>query len=267
MRHLVCYFSGPNEDGSQDAPTDSGELDSTNSASLLARIWQNPWLVFLLPIIVYMVLGEFEPRASDEGLYVYYPWFYTVRIALTLVTIMLVWPGYRQFPLKVSWLSVGVGVVGVVLWVALAKLEQGHSVLGMIGFSGFGERAAFNPFEAYESNPAAIASFLGIRFFGLAIVVPVIEEFFLRGFIMRLFVERDWWKVAIGTATPAAIVAVTVVGMLEHPNELLAAAVWFSLVTWLVIRTKSIWDCVVAHMVTNFLLGIYVILSGDWFLW
>jgi CAAX prenyl protease-like protein len=103
--------------------------------------------------------------------------------------------------------------------------------------------------------------FLSVRLFGLAIVVPVIEEFFLRGFAMRFVMEKDWWKVPFGTVNRVAIVVGTVLPMLSHP-ELLAAAVWFSLVTWLMLRTKNIWDCVVAHAVTNLLLGVYVVVMG-----
>ena len=48
--------------------------------------------------------------------------------------------------------------------------------------------------------------------------------------------------------------------MLYHqPGEFLAAAVWFGMVTWLMVRTRNIWDCVAAHAVTNVLLGIYVV--------
>ena len=70
-----------------------------------------------------------------------------------------------------------------------------------------------------------------------------------------------------GAVARAGIVAGTVVPMLMHPGELLAAAVWFSLVTWLMLRTKNIWDCVVAHAVTNLLLGIYVVTQHQWQLW
>ena len=64
-----------------------------------------------------------------------------------------------------------------------------------------------------------------------------------------------------------AIVVATGVPMLMHPGELFAAAVWFSMVTWLMLRTKNIWDCVAAHAVTNLLLGIYVMTTGHWELW
>jgi len=32
------------------------------------------------------------------------------------------------------------------------------------------------------------------------------------------------------------------------------------------IRTRNLWDCVVAHAVTNLLLGLYVVHSGQWHL-
>ena len=67
--------------------------------------------------------------------------------------------------------------------------------------------------------------------------------------------------------TPLAVVVGTVLPMLMHPAELLAAAVWFSLVTWLMVRTRNIWDCVAAHAVTNLLLGIYVVTFDQWQLW
>jgi hypothetical protein len=67
--------------------------------------------------------------------------------------------------------------------------------------------------------------------------------------------------------TPLAAVLGTVFPMLMHPGELFAAAVWFSLVTGLMVYTKNIWDCVTAHAVTNFLLGVYVVKYGAWQLW
>src|SRR5215207_6551173 len=85
-----------------------------NPQSLVARY---PWLTFVLPFIVYMVVGSFEPgppkpaiqlpgggtRAAENnnwfGLaYRQYPLIYTVKIALTIGAILVVLPGYRQFP-------------------------------------------------------------------------------------------------------------------------------------------------------------------------
>jgi hypothetical protein len=77
----------------------------------------------------------------------------------------------------------------------------------------------------------------------------------------------SWWLVPFGAVSRLALVVGTAVPMMMHPGELLAALVWFSLVSWLMTRTRNIWDCVAAHAVTNFLLGIYVVQTGNWQLW
>ena len=187
-----------------------------------------------------------------------------------MAAILFVLPGLGGFPFRVSPLSVVVGVVGVVIWVGLCQLGLEQKLLapvGLDGLLGLGARSAFNPFEHLQDYPAACAwAFLAVRFFGLAVVIAVAEELFLRGFVMRFVMQANWWEVPFGRVSATAVLAGTVVPMLMHPAELLAAAVWFSLVTWLMVRTKNLWDCVAAHAVTNLLLGIYVVFSGQWHL-
>lgn len=108
--------------------------------------------------------------------------------------------------------------------------------------------------------------FLLVRFFGLALLVPVIEEAFLRAFLMRFVMHDNWTEIPFGTVNRMALAAGILVPVLYHPEKL-AALVWFSLVTWLMVRTKNFWNCVVAHSVTNLLLGIYVVTTGSWQLW
>jgi hypothetical protein len=260
-------------------------------------------MTYLLPFLVYMIFGSFEPgqpepltdaqQAAPEHIriqleegqanllglkYKHYPLVYTVKIALTIAAMFYVLPGYREFPFRISLLAIAVGVVGVVLWIWLCSLHLEPRLLAPLGLDGFvgglgafadvGTRPAYNPLEQLEATPAWAYTFLIIRFIGLALVVPVIEEFFLRGFLMR-FVQDDgqWWQIPFGKVTPLAVVVGTAVPMLMHPGELLAAFVWFSLVTWLMVRTRNIWDCVAAHAVTNFLLGVYVVTQHEWQLW
>ena len=237
----------------------------------------NPWLVFALPLGVYMLVGAFEPKpGADAGMfglsidYAAYPLVYTIKIALTMGTMAVVWPGYRQFPWKLSPLALFVGVVGVGVWVGLCKLNLENRLLDPLGLGWLietGRRTAFNPLEQWPDQPLSKYGFLAIRFWGLAIVIPIVEEFFLRGLLMRYFLAAEWWKVPFGVLTPTAVLVGTLFPVLMHPMEMLAAAVWFSMVTWLMYRTHNIWDCVAAHAATNLLLGIWVVSSGDWFLW
>lgn len=305
-------------EASSDASARDSEIPLNQTPLPAGWLSNSPWLTFLLPFIVFMVATSFEPTPpptlesdetelvaegeevapepffdpNGEGMlpinYSYYPHVYTAKCALVLLAMVLVWPGYRTFPLRVSGLSVVVGVVGVVFWIVLCHLRlepkfigpidrflgsivgmlpglggNENPSIGLMGMLGTGERSAYNPLEQIGHTPWGYI-FLVIRFIGLALIVPVIEEFFLRGFVMRYLVHEKWWQVPFGTVTRAAVIAGTAVPMLMHPAELLASLVWFSMVTWLMIRTKSIWDCVVAHAVTNFLLGVYVVTFDQW---
>jgi uncharacterized protein len=235
------------------------------------------WVTFLLPFAVFMLVGSLEPTPKTLGgqsiglaiPYTCYPLVYAAKIALTLAAIAVVWPGYREFPLRVSPLAMIVGAVGGVLWVGLCLLDCEHryvlpflNPLGLGWLIGAGSRSAFNPFQELAGHPVWAWTFLGVRFLGLVIVVPIIEEFFLRGFVMRFVVDRDWWDVPFGKANRLAIVLGTAVPMLMHPGELLAAALWFSLITWLMLRTRNIWDCIAAHAITNLILGVYVVYTN-----
>jgi hypothetical protein len=161
--------------------------------------------------------------------------------------------------------------VGGPLWIVLCNLNLEHTYLlpllekvGLGWFIGSGVRAAFDPFEQLAGQPAWAGAFLAVRFLGLVAVVPLIEELFLRGFLMRFVVERDWWDVPFGKVNNLAIALGTIVPMMMHPGELLAAAVWFSMITWLMLRTRNLWDCVAAHAVTNLILGLYVVWARAW---
>ncbi|MCE5268659.1 MAG: hypothetical protein LLG00_12315, partial [Planctomycetaceae bacterium] len=200
---------------------------------------RQPWLLYVLPFLVYMLAGSLEPTALDKpggtaiGLsipYAYYPVVYAIKIALTIGSVAFVWPGYRQFAPRITLLGIVVGIVGAPLWIGLCRLDIEHQHLvpllnqvGLGGLIGAGERSAFDPMSRLSTEWAW--AFLAVRFLGLVAVVPLVEEFFLRGFVMRFVMERDWWKVPFGSASRLAIVLGTAFPMLTHPGELLAAAV------------------------------------------
>ena len=255
--------------------TDPSDKPDPTRQSFLKK---HRWVTFVLPLLVFMLAGSLEPTApvpeeSAGWLAISYDWYpivYTLKIVLTVAAILFVLPGYREFPFRVSPWAYLTGIVGVALWVGLCWLRLEERLLGPLGLDsllGLGSRSSFNPFQELQDYPALWTwAFLAVRFFGLAVVIAIAEEFFLRGFLMRFVIQADWWKVPFGTATLAAVLVGTLVPMLTHSAELFAAAAWFSLVTVLMVKTRNIWDCVVAHAVTNLLLGVYVVLYGQWHL-
>jgi len=219
-----------------------------------------------------MIREEKEQKAAHEKAgkipYRYYPLIYSLKIGFTLLAILVAIPGYRYFPGRPGLLGLGVGVLGGVLWILLCKLHLEQRLLEPLGLGAvidMGRRPGFNPLAQIEDKNWAYL-FLAIRFFGLVVIVPVIEEFFLRGFLMRYVMNVDWPFIPFGVADRLALIVGTAMPMMMHPAELVAAAVWFSLVTWLMLRTRSIWDCIVAHGTTNLMIGLWVQYSGDWWL-
>jgi CAAX prenyl protease-like protein len=254
-------------------------MDNIKSSWRTKFLNEQQWALYLVPFFTFMLVGSLEPTPEQAGgsaiglaiPYAYYPWVYAAKVALTVAAIVFVAPGYRQFRWGVHGLALVVGAVGGVLWIGICLLDWEHVYLlpllervGLGGVIGAGQRAAFNPLEQWAAQPAAAWGFLAVRFFGLVAVVPLIEEFFLRGFVMRFFMDRQWWEVPFGKADRLAIFFGTAVPVMMHPGELLAAIVWFSMITWLMLRTRNIWDCVVAHALTNLILGVYVVATGDW---
>ena len=279
-------------------------LGDEPSPPLPRGIWGRwPSLTYLLPFAVFMLVTMFEPSrpepskyenvdettlniAEREQLrdlrekekyerakqipYEYYPGIYTFKIAATTLAMLMVLPGYLTWrPFRVSGVAFIVGAVGAVVWVVLAKLQVATYEYLPPGWGKWlelgGERAGFNPLTELPSGSAWSYGFLAIRFFGLVVVVAIIEEFFLRAWLVRFVMDVDWFMIPFAVVNKLGLATLILFPVLAHP-ERLAALAWFSLVTWLMLRTKNIWDCVMAHAVTNLLMGMWVVYSGDWWM-
>jgi CAAX prenyl protease-like protein len=189
-----------------------------------------------------------------------YPAAYSWKIAVTSLFMLLAIPGYLAYRGRPSMWGVLVGVVGGVAWIGICKLHLEPKILNPLGLGGLidmGRRPGFNPLTEI-ADPTWAKQFFAIRMLGLCFVVPIVEEFFLRSFLMRYVMHVDWPLIPFGRVDRLALIAGTAFPMLMHPGELIAALVWFSMVTWLMLKTKSIWDCILAHMITNAMIGLWV---------
>lgn len=229
------------------------------------------WVAYVFPLFVFMLFGGFEPTDPGSPMYRFYPWIYTFKLLATMVALRVVWPVYKSMMRPIGWHGIVIGIVGAALWIGVCHLELERTYLvplinrfGLDQLLGLQTRSAYNPFIQLTGYPLGIALYLLIRGIGLALIVPIVEEHFLRGFLMRYVAADKWWKYPIGTVTMNSVIAGTLVPMLMHPSELIAAALWFSLITLLYVHSKNLWECIAAHCTTNLLIGIYVVLFGAW---
>jgi membrane protease YdiL (CAAX protease family) len=96
--------------------------------------------------------------------------------------------------------------------------------------------------------------FAALSVIALAVVTPVAEEIFFRGFVLRGFVNR--WGVAPGIVLSAVVFA----GLHFQPSVIVPVFITGLLLGWLYWHTGSIWPGIGVHAAQNLIatLGIVV---------
>jgi CAAX prenyl protease-like protein len=214
------------------------------------------WGPYVLPFGLFLLLTMVE---SHVPLAVY-PLFYAVKIALVGGAIFALRGGFPEArPGGGGWAAAT--ALGVVLCFVWILVDQHTPHLAFLG-----TRTAFNPAREI-SSPLGVLLFLGVRFLGLVVIVPIVEELFFRGFLLRFVTDMDdFQRVRTGTFSLAALLINVGVFALSHP-EWLAAAIFALALCGLLRWTKNFWTCILAHGVTNLLLGVYIVHTAQWQYW
>jgi len=243
-------------------------------------------VAYILPFVVFSVVLTFYPQFAES----YendlnktvtqtatpetwrYMWLLGLQVLLAFGLVTYFRKVYlAAFPFKISIWSFVVGAVGVVVWIYLAELGWERELASRFGLAEKLARPGFNPNTISDAGSRTL--FLVTRFTVLVVVVPIVEELFLRGWVVKWIEEPNFgmttepMSVSLKTLGTTALLSASIYGVLTHPMEAIAAFVWFGMVTLLARKTGSIWDCIVAHAVTNGLLGIYVLWFKQWHLW
>ena len=150
-------------------------------------------------------------------------------------------------------LSVAVGLVIFLLWI---RLDAPWMQLTE-------PTASFLPIDR---DGHLIWPLLIVRWIGAALIVPVMEELFWRSFLMRWIEQPQFETVDPQRVGLKAIVLSTFVFMLAHTLWLAAILAGLAY-AWLYRRTGKLWTAVIAHAVTNGVLGIWVVRTGQWQFW
>lgn len=227
-----------------------------------------PWRTCLAPMLGFLLLGLLEPTPSGGGIagsvgipYAAYPWIYAAKVAATAGLVAAVWPALAGWLGRPAWWPPLLGLGLVIPWVALAALQRDA------GWSaGLHERSGFNPWEAFGTAGPEAWCYLAVRGIGLAVITPLVEEIFLRGFFLRFIVKERFWEVPFGLLTPAVAGVTAAYAAATHPSEAVAAVGWFAVVSGIAAATRQPIDCVLAHAATNLAIGGYVLATGAWWL-
>lgn len=224
---------------------------------MLATLSRSAWLR-IAPFVLFMALLALRGNLpQDIGFDV--RWIYGLSTLLVGGLLLWWWREYGELALQ-NWpppgelgLAVGVGLAVFGLWIVL---DAPWMVIGE-------PSASFVPLDA---NGAPVWPLVVVRWIGATLLVPVMEELFWRSFLMRWVQSATFESVDPRTVGVKAIVLSTFVFVLAHTMWL--AAVVAGLAYALLYRyTGRLWTAVIAHAVTNGVLGIWVIRTGHWAFW
>jgi len=135
-------------------------------------------------------------------------------------------------------------------------------------FLNFAPRTVgFDP-TLLENNSATYWSTILFRFLRLVVVVPLVEEIFWRGFLLRFVIDEHFERVPFGKFNWLSFAVVTVAFTFSHSRpDWPAAFITGALYNVVAYRTQSLGSCVLAHAVTNLLLGLWIMQTQQWGFW
>ena len=171
------------------------------------------------------------------------------------------WRDYRLHEPRLAGLGIAVGLLVFALWVGPEAL------LAKTRFALVPRLQGFDP-GIFASQPGIYWTELVLRFSRLVLVVPALEEVFWRGFLLRFLINEEFDAVPFGSYSRRANVIVAIGFMLEHTladwPAALAAGVLYN---WVAFRSRSLSNCILAHALTNALLGWYIMATHHWGFW
>lgn len=223
-------------------------------------ILKAPAFARIAPFAVYILLLAFNRPLTDAVSAVGgdVRWLYAVRIGMVVWLLLWFWRCYRELlcppdmPARTWLVSLLVGLGVFALWVLP------YPAWAMLG--GVGE--GFDPTRAGAMDWGVA----GIRIFGAALVVPLMEELFWRSFLMRWLDRADFTEADPARVSWRAFAITAVLFGIEH-NLWLAGLLAGLAYNWLYKKYRNLWAPVLAHAVTNGLLGAWVLHTSEWQYW
>ncbi|MDP9115386.1 MAG: CAAX prenyl protease-related protein [Acidobacteriota bacterium] len=217
---------------------------------------------YVAPFVIFLALIGLShvwplPALADEIL----------RLAVMLAVLFLAArPLLRfhaaDFPVTHGGQSVLVGVAIFVLWIAPDVLFPHYRSFILFNNSVVGSVRSSLSEAARHDAPV-----LFLRTLRAVAIVPIVEELFWRGWLMRWVIDKDFERVPLGAYSALSFWAVALLFASEHGpywDVGLLAGIIFN---WWMIRSKSLGDLILAHAVANACLSGYVIAAGKWEYW
>jgi CAAX prenyl protease-like protein len=240
------------------APRDGTWVDRVVAAS--------PQMPYVAPFMTFLLLMWIGGYLGDD----LFPWAYALRTFGALAVALVFWKHFPPLGKPHLFWAVVFGLVVAFGWVAIHKWFAAQSWYESTQWLGKdakpGSEGWYDPYDRLGTG-LALWLFLFVRIGGAAIVVPIVEELFWRGFVLRVLINWNRFEtIALGTFTWTSFIGCSLLSAAEHPMwevGILCWVVYNLLFYW----KKSLLFLMVTHGVTNLALYVYVVAARDWVFW
>lgn len=218
----------------------------------------SPIVARSLPFALYIIFLAVEGGVTNWAPSVDVRWLYPVKVGLVAVALLFFWRRYTELsPLRITLSHLGLSIlVGLVIWALWINLDAGWMLVGEPG-------KGFTPTDTNgELDPILIT----FRILGAALIVPIMEELFWRSFIQRWIHRPDFIALDPAQIGVRALLIASALFAVEH-HQWFAGLIAGLAYGGLYIYTRNLWAPILAHAVTNGVLGVYVITTGRWQFW
>jgi exosortase E/protease (VPEID-CTERM system) len=209
----------------------------------------NPTAIFLAPLLTGSALALLTGLVSTgfDRLF----WLRLLGIAAALWMTRGAFAGAAGRP-RLTLAAAAVGVAVFAVWLLIARHAEPHAIATVR--EGLAALA-----------PAERVGWLVTRALGAVVIVPLAEELAFRGYLLRRIVRDDFWEIDLTTAArnPAAVTISALVFGLLH-GAFIAGTLAGLAYALLLRRRGRLGDAILAHAVTNGLLLVYTLVTGDW---
>lgn len=218
---------------------------------------QHGWWPYLAPMISFLLLTEISARTPERV--AFFMLLLRVFVPLGLLVYFRIGGAYSELRIELTAMT----LVDVAVGVALAAVWIGPYVV----FPNLRPEPE-GTFDPTLAGAALVPLVLSLRMLGYAIVTPLMEELFMRSFVIRYAEvfdsDRDFRDVPIGTFGWRSFFVVVAVFIATHvPWE------WWVMLPWAVLTNlwfyyrKDLFALVVVHAGTNAAILLAAIFLSD----
>jgi uncharacterized protein len=215
---------------------------------------RHPAIPYVLPFAVFMAMLAVQQLIAVPA---------AVRFAVAMAAILAVSREALRGRASKPLLSIALGVAVFLLWIGPDVVAPAWRHSFLFNNPIVGHPAGITP-PASKGDPV----FLFFRIAISVIAVPILEELFWRAWLMRWLIDSDHFeRVPLGAYLPSAFWLVAILFAVEHGSFWDVGLITGIIFNWWMVKTRNLWDCIIAHAVTNAILAAWVVLAGQWQYW